>query len=81
MTSSGVVIVRAIIDLPEAYRARPGAHCRQSGLSRATTLREALALWLRQQQPDHQQVFGLWRDRSGDALQRQEALRRDWSGR
>ncbi len=69
--------MRTIIDLPEVDRERLDAHCRQRGVSRAQALREALALWLEHQQPDHQQVFGLWRDRPGDALHQQEALRRE----
>ena len=71
--------VRTIIDLPEPDRQLLDALCRQRGMSRAEALRQALALWLEQQQPDHGQVFGLWRDRPGDALSLQEALRQEWS--
>lgn len=71
--------MRTIIDLPEPARQQLDALCRQRGISRAEALRQALALWLQQQQPDHAQVFGLWRDRPGDALSLQEALRQEWS--
>lgn len=81
MTSSDAVTMRTIIDLPEADRARLDAYCRQRGLSRAQALRDALTLWLEHQQPDHQKVFGLWRDRPGDALAQQRALRQEWAGR
>lgn len=73
--------MRTIIDLPEADRDRLDAYCRQRGVSRAQALREALALWLEQQQPDHQQVFGLWRERPGDALSQERALRQEWDRR
>ena len=57
------------------------ALCRQRGISRAEALREALRLWLEQQQPQHRQMFGLWRDRSVDALIIQDSLRQEWAGR
>jgi len=47
----------------------------------AEALRQALRLWLEQQQPQHRQVFGLWRDRSDDALTIQDSLRQEWAGR
>ncbi len=51
--------MRTIIDLPELARQQLDALCRKRGMSRAEALRQALALWLEQQQPDHGQVFGL----------------------
>ena len=44
-------------------------------------LRQALRLWLQQQQPGHRAVFGLWRDRPEEALDTQQALREEWGGR
>jgi hypothetical protein len=29
--------------------------------------------------PPHEEVFGLWRDRSQDALEMEESLRQEWS--
>ena len=29
--------------------------------------------------PPHEDVFGLWRDRSQDALEMEESLRQEWS--
>ncbi|MFN4867674.1 MAG: ribbon-helix-helix domain-containing protein [Cyanobium sp.] len=82
MTSSdGVITVRTIVDLPEPERDQLDALCRQRGISRAEALRQALRLWLEQQQPQHRQVFGLWRDRSDDALTIQDSLRQEWAGR
>ena len=82
MTSSdGVITVRTIVDLPELERDQLDALCRQRGISRAEALREALRLWLEQQQPQPRQVFGLWRDRSDDALTIQDSLRQEWAGR
>ncbi|MFM7464178.1 MAG: CopG family transcriptional regulator, partial [Cyanobium sp.] len=57
--------MRTIIDLPEPARQQLDALCRQRGISRAEALRQALALWLEHQQPNHAAVFGLWRDRPG----------------
>ena len=82
MTSSdGVITVRTIVDLPEPERDQLDALCRQRGISRAEALRQALRLWLEQQQPQHRQVFGLWRDRSDDALTIQDSLLQEWAGR
>jgi hypothetical protein len=81
MPLSDHVIMRTIVDLPEPERAQLDALCRQRGISRAQALREALSLWLEQQQPRHGEVFGLWRDRPETALDLQEALRQDWAGR
>jgi hypothetical protein len=73
--------MRTIVDLPEPERAQLDALCRLRGIPRAQALREALLLWLERQRPSHQSVFGLWRDRSGDALALQDALRREWDDR
>ena len=82
MTSSDAVItMRTIVDLPDPERAQLDALCRQRGLSRAEALRQALRLWLRQQQPGHGEVFGLWRDRPEKSLELQQALRAEWSDR
>lgn len=79
--SDDVIAMRTIVDLPDPERAQLDALCRQRGLSRAEALRQALRLWLQQQQPGHRAVFGLWRDRPEDALDMQEALRAEWSER
>ncbi|MCP9826603.1 ribbon-helix-helix domain-containing protein [Synechococcus sp. EJ6-Ellesmere] len=71
--------MRTIVDLPEPEREQLDAQCRQLGISRAAALREALRLWLKQQHPRHEKVFGLWKDRPTDALVLQEALRQEWS--
>jgi len=86
MTSSEHVItgrsgMRTIVDLPERERDQLDALCRQRGLSRAEAIRQALRLWLRQQQPAHGEVFGLWRDRPEGSLTLQETLRQEWSAR
>lgn len=73
--------MRTIVDLPDPERAQLDALCRQRGLSRAEAMRQALRLWLAQQQPRHRRVFGLWRDRQDDGVQLQWALRDEWSGR
>ena len=70
--------MRSIIDLPESERDLLDAQCRQQGLSRAEAMRRALRLWLDQQTPQSASVFGLWRDRPGDALELQQALREEW---
>ena len=44
-------------------------------------VRQALRLWLQQQQPGHRAVFGLWRDRPEEALDMQQALREEWGER
>jgi Arc/MetJ-type ribon-helix-helix transcriptional regulator len=82
MTSSdAVIMMRTIVDLPDPERAQLDALCRQRGLSRAEALRQALRLWLRQQQPGHSEVFGLWRDRPENGVELQQALRAEWSDR
>jgi hypothetical protein len=73
--------MRTIIDLPDADRAALDAQCRQRGLSRAEAIRQALRLWLQQQRPSSEAVFGLWGDRDQDALALQQALRDEWSSR
>jgi Arc/MetJ-type ribon-helix-helix transcriptional regulator len=81
MTSSDDVIMRTIVELPEAVRLQLDALCRQRGLSRAEAIRQALRLWLERQQPSHAEVFGLWRDRQPGALELQDVLRREWGQR
>ena len=58
-SSDAVITMRTFVDLPDPERAQLDAFCRQRGLSRAEALRQALRLWLRQQQPGHNEVFGL----------------------
>ena len=48
---------------------------------RAEAIRQALRLWLQQQQPAHGEVFGLWRDRPEGSLALQDAMRQEWSAR
>ena len=43
--------MRTIVELPERERDQLDALCRQRGLSRAEAIRQALRLWLQQQQP------------------------------
>ena len=80
-SSDAVITMRTIVDLPDPERAQLDALCRQRGLSRAEALRQALRLWLRQQQPGHNAVFGLWRDRQANGVELQQALRAEWSER
>ena len=75
------ITVRTIVDLPDPERAQLDALCKQRGLSRAGAMRQALRLWLAQQQPGHSAVFGLWRDRPEDSVALQQALRAEWSER
>jgi hypothetical protein len=79
MMSSSNVIMRTIVDLPDPDRVQLDALCQQRGLSRAEALRQALRLWLAQQQPAHGTVFGLWRDRPEDGVALQRKLREEWS--
>jgi hypothetical protein len=79
--SDDVITMRTIVDLPDRERAQLDALCRQRGLSRAEAMRQALRLWLSQQQPGHSAVFGLWRDRPEDSMALQQALRAEWSER
>jgi Arc/MetJ-type ribon-helix-helix transcriptional regulator len=75
------ITMRTIVDLPDPERAQLDALCKQRGLSRAEAMRQALRLWLAQQQPGHSAVFGLWRDRPEDSVALQQALRAEWSER
>ncbi|MFM7265066.1 MAG: ribbon-helix-helix domain-containing protein [Cyanobium sp.] len=70
--------MRTIVDLPDPERAQLDALCRKMGLSRAEALRQALRLWLEQQQPGHRAVFGLWRDRTEGSLELEQTLRAEW---
>jgi hypothetical protein len=70
--------MRTIIDLPEADRERLDALCRARGLSRAEALRQALRTWLSAQTLDHQQAFGLWRQRPERSLELEQSLREEW---
>ena len=70
--------MRTIVDLPEPERSQLDSICSQRGISRAEGVRQALRLWLHQSKPNHAAVFGLWRERPGDGLSIQEALRSEW---
>ena len=76
--ADNVINLRTIVDLPDQDRALLDVLCRQRGLSRAAAIREALRLWLQQQQPQSQEVFGLWANRSQDALCIEAELRQEW---
>ena len=80
-SSDDSITVRTIVDLPDPERAQLDALCRQRGLSRAEALRQALRLWLQQQNGNHGEVFGLWRDRPEGSLELQQALREESSER
>lgn len=74
--------MRTIIDLPEADRASLDALSRQLGISRAEAVRRAVAEFLKSHRTDSgDDLFGIWRHRSEDALAYEDRVRAEWQQR
>lgn len=73
--------MRTIIDLPEKDREALETICRQHKLSRAEAIRRAVAMYIAEQQINAPDTFGIWRDRSEDALTTEDRLRGEWGSR
>ena len=73
-------IMRTTISLPDEQAERLAEVCRNQGISRAEAVRRALARYLEEHRPPHQQdVFGIWRGRHPDGLAYERRLRGEWS--
>ncbi|HQX82628.1 MAG TPA: ribbon-helix-helix protein, CopG family [Vicinamibacterales bacterium] len=71
--------MRTIIELPQDQLSHLDAHCRRENVSRAEAIRRAIAAMLAEQaKAGAAGAFGLWRDRTEDALAQQERLRNEW---
>lgn len=72
-------MARILIDLSETQLQALAAKVHLEGRSRAAIIRDAIDAYLAHHAPgDVSTVFGLWRDRSIDGLQYQEAQRAEW---
>ncbi|GAA0236503.1 hypothetical protein GCM10009125_26760 [Castellaniella daejeonensis] len=72
-------MARILIDLSETQLQALAAKVRTEGRSRAAIIRDAIDAYLAHHAPgDASAVFGLWRDRSIDGLEYQEAQRAEW---
>lgn len=72
-------MARILIDLSETQLQALAAKVRTEGRSRAAIIRDAIDAYLAHHAPgDASAVFGLWRDRSVDGLEYQEAQRAEW---
>lgn len=72
-------MARILIDLSETQLQALAAKVRTEGRSRAAIIRDAIDAYLAHHVPgDASAVFGLWRDRSIDGLEYQEAQRAEW---
>ncbi|HZJ08492.1 MAG TPA: ribbon-helix-helix protein, CopG family [Trueperaceae bacterium] len=71
--------MRTIIDLPEDLAQALDAMGRERGASRAALVREAVRDYLDRNRRDPREAFGLWRDRTEEAIDYQERLRDEWN--
>jgi len=77
------IAVRTIVDLPIEQIRALDAYGKKHGISRAETVRRAVAMFLpkrRRQKLDFRNhpAFGAWRDREVDAVEYQRKLRAEW---
>jgi metal-responsive CopG/Arc/MetJ family transcriptional regulator len=74
--------MRTIIDLPESDRETLDALSRQLGISRAEAVRRAVAEFLKSHRTgSDDEIFGIWRHRSEDALTYEDRIRAEWDRR
>lgn len=71
--------MRTIIDLPEPLAQRLKSYGQTAHLSQAEVVRRALTAFLGADTSVPDQAFGLWRQRSQDALATVDALRNEWA--
>ncbi len=82
MTWYDDVIMRTIIDLPDAQLEALAAWCGREGVSRAEAIRRAVAALLQEARAQvAPEAYGLWRDRPVDGLAYETALRAEWGSR
>lgn len=82
MTRYDDVIMRTIIDLPEAQLEALAAWCGREGVSRAEAIRRAVAALLQDARVHMAPAaFGLWRAKPVDGLAYEAAQRAEWGGR
>ena len=73
-------IMRTVIFLTDEQAERLAEVCRNQGITRAEAVRRALARYLDEHRPRHQQAaFGIWRGRHPDGLAYERRLRGEWS--
>jgi metal-responsive CopG/Arc/MetJ family transcriptional regulator len=72
--------MRTIIDLPDHQVAALATLGQKSGKPRAELIRQAVDLYLREQQVDTASAFGLWTQHSKktDGVAYQKSLRAEW---
>lgn len=76
MLSYDDVIMRTIVDLPEDQLAALDALARRDRVSRAATIRRAVALLVRAERGQAAgSAFGIWRDRREDGRAYQDRVR------
>lgn len=72
-------MARILIDLSDTQLQALAAKVQVEGRSRAAIIRDAIDAYLAHHAPgEGSGVFGLWRDRSIDGLEYQEAQRSEW---
>jgi len=80
------IVVRTIVDLPVEQIRALDAYGKKHGISRAETVRRAVAMFLPKRRPRkldfrNHPAFGAWRDRDVDAVEYQRKLRAEWDDR
>lgn len=72
------VIMRTIVDIPEAQLRSLDRLTRQLGISRADAIRRAVEAYTRSNRVSDQHAFGIWRDREVDGLSYEDRVRGEW---
>jgi hypothetical protein len=75
-----IVIMRTIVDIPEAQLNDLAQLSREEHISRAEAVRRAVAQYLgaRKAAGAGNDAFGLWKDRKTDGLKHEDRVRREW---
>ncbi len=71
--------MRKIIDIPDDRAGLLAEICRRNDISRAEAIRRAIDLFIKQELPGAEGVFGIWKHRRVDGVELQRSLRREWS--
>ena len=79
MMTSYVIIMRTIIDIPQAIIEEIDEHARREDISRAEAVRRAMAEYLESRRISRRDAaFGIWKSKKVDALAYEDDLRGEW---
>jgi metal-responsive CopG/Arc/MetJ family transcriptional regulator len=70
--------MRTLVDIPERQITALANICANQRLSRAEAIRQAIALYIEQNKPARDDVFGLWSKEPRDGMAYQEQVRSEW---